>query len=261
MIVFHDISQWQGAYNMADGNPLIAIKMSGGDAGLYYDTKASLNYANAIKAGKAVIGYHFAGGGDPIAEADFFIRAMSPLAEGDILALDWEVHPAGKDPVQWCLSFVNHIHDKTGVWPLIYMNTSTCTSHDWSPVLKNCGLWIADYRFNPSQTVPCGHPYIIHQYCGSPLDTNALFIDLPTLKKYGYHPPKPAPAPAPIATIPAPPVIGSATGVPTVPGGVLSPQPKPDSPELTLAKENNSLLKQILAIMQGIAAKLAQIFK
>lgn len=225
MIIFHDISQWQGDYD--DDQPVIAIKMSGGDAGLYYDSKASINYNRAAAKGKAIIGYHFAGGTDPVAEADFFIRAMSPLANEDVLALDWEVsHP---DPVGWCTQFVNHVHDQTGVWPLVYMNTSTCTSHDWSPVLNNCALWIADYRSTPDQDVPCGHPYIIHQYQGSPLDTDALFIPVETLKKYGYHAPQapvapPTPEPAPV-TQPEP---------TPVPAPVALPEPATHVPDFVI---------------------------
>lgn len=219
---FHDISQYQGDYN--DDNPVIGIKMSGGDAGLYYDSRASINYQRAANAGKAIIGYHFAGGTDPIAEADFFIRGMSPLAENDVLCLDWEV--ANPDPVGWCLSFVNHIHDVTGVWPLIYMNTSTCTTHDWSPVLNNCGLWIADYRYSPDDTVPCNHPYIIHQYTSTPLDTDALFLDIPTLQQYGYHAGQPVPEPAPA---PEPPT----TNNPTPPPSPEIPEPTPTPSEPT----------------------------
>lgn len=260
MILFKDISQWQGNYNMAgDGAPVIGIKMSGGDAGLYYDSKASQNYNNAVNAGKVVIGYHFAGGTDPVAEADFFVRAMSPLAENDVLCLDWEVHHA--TPVQWCVSFMNRVHDKTGVWPLIYMNTSTCTSYDWSPVLKNCALWIADYRFTPSQNVPCGHPYIAHQYTSTPLDTDALFIDIPTLKKYGYHAPvapAPAPVPVPLNTPSSSASPSSSISASTSASASISPS---DSPELALEKQNNSLLQQILSLLQGLIAKITNIFK
>jgi hypothetical protein len=197
-----DISQWQGKWG-GYSEPVVAIKMSGGDNGLYYDSQATGNYNAASAAGKVIIGYHFAGGTDPIAEADFFIKGMSPLAEADILCLDWEVqHP---DPVGWCLSFVNHVHDVTGVWPLVYMNTSTCTAHDWSPVLNTCGLWIADYRFTPDQDVPCGHPYLIHQYTSTPIDRDAVFVTLDQLKAYGYHIPAPAPIPAAPATPPVAP--------------------------------------------------------
>lgn len=249
-ITFHDISYAQGAYNMAaDPNPVIALKMSGFYYGAktgYLDTQAAHNYNNAVKAGKVPILYHFAGGADPVAEAEYFVAACSPLAEGDIYALDYELTETmnpPSDPVGWCAAFVNRVHEKTGVWPLFYTYAALLAAHDWSPVLQNCGLWIADYAVTPEGTVPTeGHPYIIHQYTSTPIDTNALFIPLETLKKYGYHPmaapqPTPAPAPAP-APAPVPPVVvtGTTTAVPTLPpvspaappSVAPSPQPVPE---------------------------------
>jgi lysozyme len=85
-----DISQWQGAYKDY-GTPIVFIKVSGGDDGVYYDSQANNNYNQAKAAGKGIGMYHFAGGKDPVVEADFFVKACSPLEEGDVLVLDWEV--------------------------------------------------------------------------------------------------------------------------------------------------------------------------
>jgi len=229
MILFKDISQWQGNYNMAaNPDPAIAIKMSGGDAGLYYDSKASINYASAVKYGKVPIGYHFAGGTDPIAEADFFIRAMSPLAENDVLALDWEVsHP---DPVGWCTKFVNHVHDRTGVWPLVYMNMSTANAHDWSPVFNNCGYWCAAPSYGFNDTLPVKYPQVAQQgpIVGG-VDTDAFFGTVEQLKKYGYHAPAPQPIPQP-TPIPVPEPAPTPQPEPSpapVPEPTPSPAPKP----------------------------------
>jgi hypothetical protein len=219
----------------ANGDPLIFMKVSGGDAGLYYDSQASRNYNNAVRLGKVAGLYHFAGGTDPIGEADFFIRACSPLAENDVLILDWEVnHPT---PVEWCRQFAQHVHDKTGVWVIIYMNTSTCNAHDWSPVFANCALWIADYRFTPDQDVPCHHPYIAHQYTSAGgLDRDALFIDIPTLKKFGYHKPVVTPTPVPVPTpepTPEPPTVPPVVTLPEpTPPVVVVPPVEPTKPSL-----------------------------
>src|SRR3954470_5912939 len=111
-----DVSQYQGVIDWNQVQAEIAmIKVSGGDNGLYYDARATSNYINAKAAGKAVGMYHFAGGGQPEEEADFFIRACSPLEQDDVMVLDWEIqHP---NPVEWCRRFIQHVIDKTGVRP------------------------------------------------------------------------------------------------------------------------------------------------
>src|SRR5437899_2214212 len=134
MFLFSDISEYQGVYDVRDGNPLIMMKMSGGDAGLYYDKCAAVNYQNTVKAGKIPFMYHFYGGGDPTAEADFFLKAVSPLAPGDGLAVDIErgatwnpqTDPSAVAKVQ---QFVEHIHAATGVWCWVYMNISTANMY------------------------------------------------------------------------------------------------------------------------------------
>jgi hypothetical protein len=87
------------------------------------------------------------------------------------------------------------------------------------------------------------------------IDTDAFFGTLDQLKKYGYHAPAaPAPQPAPQPT-PSP----EPTPVPTPPP--VTPPVVVDSPELTLEKENNGLLKQILALLQSLVNKINGVFK
>lgn len=198
--LFHDISYAQGLYNMdTDPNPAIEMKMSGyyyGSKQPYLDVQANRNYANAIRLGKVPILYHFAGGADPIAEANYFITvACAPLAKGDIYELDYELNDSmapPSDPDSWCRSFADRVKELTGVYPLFYIYTSLFLQHNKFPkTMEVCSLIIADYRYTPDQDVPCGHPYIIQQYTDTPLDTNASFISLDVLKEYayGYTPP------------------------------------------------------------------------
>lgn len=239
--VFHDISYAQGAYNMAaDKNPVIALKMSGfyyGSKTGYYDAQAATNYRNALKYGKVPILYHFAGGGDPIKEADYFVGAVSPLAKGDVYCLDYELTAAMNppaNPVQWCVQYCERVHQKTGVWPIFYTYASLLAEHDFTPVLLNCGLWVADYGVPPTATVPTrGHPYIIHQYTDKPLDTDALFISVATLKEYAYgyvpkinpqKPPDPPPASTSTSTTVSTSTSTTTTTLPPpVPGTVVVP--------------------------------------
>jgi hypothetical protein len=250
-IPFHDISYAQGLYNMdADPNPIIAMRMSYfgyGDKKGHPDDQAARNYNNAIRTGKVPLLYHFAGGGDPIAEADYFISMCSPLADGDVLVLDYELTTSMNppaDPNAWCSTFVHRVHDKTGIWPIFYTYRSMLNQYGFAEVLQNCGLWVADYSVSPDGNVPTnGRPYIIHQFQGSPLDTNACFISLDTLKKYAYHTPAPQPIPAPVpqpVPAPAPEPIPAPTPEPA-PQPVPEPTPEPVPTPLPIETPKQSL--------------------
>lgn len=228
-----DVSQWQGSIYWgdvkSDGIDIAIIKTSGGDAGLYVDAKAYANYNAAKSAGIAVGQYHFAGGQNATNEADFFIAAVSPLEQDDVLVLDWEVPHA--NPVAWCLEFVNRVHDRTGIWPMIYMNASTAGAYNWAPVFVNCGLWVAAWNNNPNVDVTA-HTYVMHQYTSSGtvkgingrVDLDMWFGTLAQFKKYGYQKPAPAPTPPPTP----PPVVIPPTPPPAPPATNPNPTPTPN---------------------------------
>lgn len=253
-----DISQYQSSddYDVH----IIMIKMCGGDAGLYYDSRATQHYYAAQNSGKAIGMYHFAGGTDPIAEADFFVRACSPLTENDVMALDWEI--SNPDPVGWCTQFVNRVHDTTGVWPLIYMNASTVQAHDWSSVLNNCGLWIAHWGYTPDEDIPNVPTYVMHQYQGSPLDLDAWFGSVEQFKAYGYHAqptPTPTPEPEPVPSpepSPEPQPVPDPTPEPT-PSPVPEPIPEPNPEPKPTPNWKGIVGGLIAAIMAAVVAVLA----
>jgi hypothetical protein len=230
-VLAKDISKWQGNWQDT-GEPIVLIKISGGDNGLYYDTKATENWNGAVAAGRAVGGYHFAGWTNPSAEANYFMQGMRPLVENDGYALDIEAIPAGFDPVSWSDSFTRTIHDTIGVWPLAYMNFATLNAYDWSPVLANCGLWLADWNNDPEGTIPTLHTYVMQQYSDGPnYDHDEWFGTLDQFKAYGWHAPQVTP-PQEVPSEPAPvqaPVEQPAPIVPTTPDPVVSQSPtQPD---------------------------------
>lgn len=256
-----DVSRWQGDINWAAVQaPIAIIKMSGGDDGLYLDSKANRNYAGAKAAGKAIGMYHFAGGKNAIEEADYFVRACSPLEKNDVLILDWEVqHP---DPVGWCVAFIQRVIDQTGIRPMIYMNSNTASVNNWQRVVDmNVGLWVAHYGLGPNDNVPVGKfpTYIMHQYTsgGSEpgiagrVDVNEWFGTVAQFQKYGFQgniiqdvTPAPVPVPAPSVPPPAP-------VEPPVPTPVETPKPDPvpvETPPAPLpTKDNNPIRPKIKA--------------
>lgn len=246
-----DLSQYQGGW-IDRGESIDVIKMSGGDAGLYMDSDAAANYTAATSHGKGVGGYHFIGWTiGAVAEATYFMQAMSPLAENDVYALDIErgsiAMPA--DAVAYVTDMVNTIHDKIGVWPLLYMNVSTLQGYDWSSLLKNCGLWLADWNNDPAGTIPNVPIYVMQQYSDGPnYDHDEWFgPGIESFNEYGYHaandPTKLIPvASTPVqtstitATISSSPVVTSTateTSTSSAPVEPITPSPSPSDTDLS----------------------------
>lgn len=233
MIPALDISQYQGTWQDR-GDPIVMIKMSGGDDGLYMDSQAASNYTGAVADGRAVGGYHFIGWtAGAVAEATYFMQAMSPLAENDVYALDIESGSVAvpANAPDYVLQMVNAIHDKIGVWPLVYMNLSTLNAHDWDAVLQNCGLWLGDWNNDPNATIATVHTYVMQQYSDGPnYDHDEWFGTVEEFKAYGYHAPAPA-TPAPPA--PAVPTPVENPPAPVVPESSPAPEPIPEPVETT----------------------------
>lgn len=246
-VTFHDISYAQGLYNMAaDPSPIVEMKMTGyyyGSKTPYTDVQAVRNYSDAKQYNKIPLLYHFAGGADPTAEADYFVNVgASPLAAGDIYELDYELTAdmgAPADPDTWCRTFVDRVKARTGVYPIFYTYRALFNQYGGFPkTMEVCSLIIADYVTSLDATVPINHPYIIQQYTDSPIDTNALFIPIDTLRKYAYgNTSVPAPQPTPDPTpqpqpTPTPDPTPDPTPAPTPdpspdPTGTDSPTPEP----------------------------------
>ena len=207
MIPACDVSQYQGIVDWATmPEEIIMIKMSGGDAGLYMDSMASADYTGAKNSGKHVGGYHFIGWTvGATAEATYFLQAMSPLAENDVYALDIESIPVGLNPVPYVAEMVNLIHDKINVYPLLYMNLSTLRSFNWTSLLANCGLWLADWNNDPAGTIPSVPIYVMQQYSDGPAyDHDEWFGTVAEFDAYGYHFPTSSQiTPPPVVVAPA----------------------------------------------------------
>lgn len=229
-----DYSVYQGDVDFTrEPIDIALIKMSGGDNGLYMDANANQNYERAIAAGKGVMGWHFAGGTDPVQEAQYAVRAMEPFAENDVYGIDWEVQHA--DPVGWVLSYITEFHTLTGAYPIPYLNGSTINAYDWSPVFNLVLPWVAWWGISPDDNVPIKSAYIIQQYDNSGtvvsnglrVDEDAVFLTLEEFKAHGYHS-QPTPPPVQADPTPAPSPAPTPTTDPTPqpsPGPQSSPSP------------------------------------
>lgn len=136
-----------------DGNAdAVIIKATQGTG--YVNPYCDVDYQAAKRAGKLLGVYHYAGGSDPVAEANYFLKNVKGYIHEAILGLDWEQNQnAAWKNTTWALRFVNEVHRQTGVWPIIYVQFSAV----WQVAncVGNCGLWGAGYPwYTNSWTVP-----------------------------------------------------------------------------------------------------------
>jgi GH25 family lysozyme M1 (1,4-beta-N-acetylmuramidase) len=159
------------------------------------------NRNKARKEGILVGAYHFVDGNDAIKEADNFLKTVGKMLPGEFLVLDYEIHL--NNPDLWCVTFLDYVFKKTGIKPLIYINSSTANGFSWSKVIKGgYGLWIANYGLNNGKmgkapTIGKFPMYVLWQYTSRAtiegingfVDMNDTYLDLETLKQYGLKSP------------------------------------------------------------------------
>lgn len=105
-----------------------------------------------LASGRLLGFYHYAEGGDPLKEAEYFYNAIKAYKGRAAVALDWEgqdnkLFGTGFD-VQWCKRFLDRIAELMEAKPLIYMSKSTTRMCDWSSVATSYPLWVAQYASN-----------------------------------------------------------------------------------------------------------------
>lgn len=213
-----DIASYQGDPNFdqvkAAGKEFVITKLTEGTT--YVNPHADRSRRECHRVGLVVGLYHFARGGDPKAEADYFCVNAGGIAQGELVVLDWEINHT--DPVGWCKTWLDQVHASTGVRPLVYLNLSTITSLDWSPVANaNYGLWLAYYDNNPNGVPATDWPMVaMKQYTSSggvpgisgAVDLNVFFGNREQLLRYAKEDGS-APATVPLVVAPAPAVAAS----------------------------------------------------
>ena len=171
----------------------------------YVNPKANHQYELAKSLGKLVGTYHYAGGGDPVAEAQFFIKNVKNWVGEAVLVLDWEKYQNGAfGDSSWSRRFVDEVHRLTGVWPLVYVSESVIPQV--ANCAKDCGLWVAKYASMTwhSWTVPdmpvktaLWGTYTMWQFTGDDMDRNVINTDAEGWKRLAKGSGKVTPAPAP----------------------------------------------------------------
>lgn len=177
-----DISGWQSGIDTygltAD---FVIIKSTEGIQGTRYNPEYRKMADDAARSGKRIGFYHYANGGDPVAEADCFYESIREYRGKAVYALDWEgqgnrTFETGRD-VAWCKQFMDHIDMRMGGVCLLYTSKGVCNEYDWSPC-KGHPMWGAEYAYDdrtyqgyqdsPWESAASwgvwGRPCSIHQY-------------------------------------------------------------------------------------------------
>lgn len=139
MINFIDISSYQADLNLvAVSSSIQGVIVKATEGTSYVNPYCDRHYQQAKSANLLRGFYHFAGSGDPLAEAAFFYRNVLGYLHDGIPVLDWE----GNQTVDWVNKFVRQFHNLTVIWPWIYANPWRFNQGGVEP---NCARWVASY--------------------------------------------------------------------------------------------------------------------
>lgn len=178
----------------------------------YVNPYCDEHYQSAKAAGKLLGVYHYASGGNPEAEAEFFINNVQGYLHEAILVLDWESGDnAAWGDSSWVARFCAHVVALTGINPMIYVQRSAANQ---CVGLGDYGIWLAEYPdyarrgwgdyVEPNYSGDCA----MHQFTSSgaisgwsgPLDLSLFFGDAKAWLAYAGATGQPVPASQPQQT-------------------------------------------------------------
>ncbi|MFZ3032271.1 MAG: glycoside hydrolase family 25 protein [Candidatus Moraniibacteriota bacterium] len=197
-----DVARYQGTIDWAKvkkaGYGFAFQKCTEGTG--YKDPVYQKNKDGARNAGLVFGSYHFGRGLDATKEADWFVKNVGDIRQGEILVLDFEIWTL-KDPASWCLAFIKRVEELVGFKPMLYTYHAQLNAYNWSKVSGyNVGLWAARYGLQEQNPNPKYMPstgtfpfFAIWQYCSrgsvpgivGNVDLNTTDMDQEMLKKYG----------------------------------------------------------------------------
>lgn len=137
-----DISAWQGDAGIDLAKVPYDFCIVKATEGTNYKNRYFASHCDKVLNRKKLLGvYHYANGGDPHSEAEYFIAYSKKYIGKAILVLDWEAknnHLFGVKDLEWCLKWCNYVQKKTGIKPIIYVQKSAMDA-----VKKaGYGLWV-----------------------------------------------------------------------------------------------------------------------
>lgn len=141
-----DVSSWQppDITGRVDFD-FVIIKATEGTS--YISPNCDKQYQIAKTREKCIGVYHFLKGGDPIAEANFFIDNIQGYLGEAILVLDWEANAINMGR-EWLRSVIKQVKDRTKISTIvIYGSLSPIQAHKIDKLAEDegCLLWVAAY--------------------------------------------------------------------------------------------------------------------
>ena len=212
-----DISSYQSGIDLTVVPcDFVIIKATQGTG--YVNPDCDRAYQQAKRAGKLRGTYHYVGGGNAVAEADYYVNNIKGYLRDGLLAIDWEAEQnSAWGNEAYLEQLVRRVIERTSIKPLIYSMASRYAQVAAVAKKLDCGLWVAEYAdMNP--TGYQAHPWregayacAIRQYAstgrlngwGGNLDLNIAYMTRDQWAKYANPGGKPAAAPAKPAPAPA----------------------------------------------------------
>jgi lysozyme len=197
MIPGVDLASYQGAPDFDKVSKEYAFGFTKVTEGETYTFPGFRRNRSELRSRSMGVGlYHFARGGDPTAEANYFLGAVGNIELGECLALDWEIN--GTDPVGWCNTFLCRCYVRTGIRPYIYLNASTVGKFKWGDIAAaGFPLWLAKYDgVKDFPGVPFWGTPLIKQYASDgrvpgingSVDLDVFNGDLALFHRMGWNP-------------------------------------------------------------------------
>lgn len=113
----------------------------------------------ALKDGKLLGLYHYAGGADPRLEADHFHSQAKAYVGRALPCLDWESYQnSAWGSKSWCLAYAKRLVELGWPLPMVYFQASAA-SQVKTAIDAGCPVWVAGYPTDKDGWATPGYPY------------------------------------------------------------------------------------------------------
>lgn len=149
-----DLSHWNDVdFAKVKTDGIVAVIHKATEGRRTADKKYASRRALAEKQGLLWGAYHFAIGGNPVEQADHFLKTVGNNTNGVLLMLDLEERKGPEMTPDEAEQFVKRIKEKTGRYPMLY-GTKFYLRPFNKPHLNKCSLWIAHYTGAVAPNLP-----------------------------------------------------------------------------------------------------------